>query len=279
MNTFITKTVIFLLSFLLNLAFLNVKISSFNHSVPSKSNDHKVIIKLVETKAYPDQEIKKIRNQPIIPKSQKLTLSMLEVNRSKTIILSKELSLDNNTSNTSYKIGSGVIEVFSKIDERLNYPRELMIHNQQGIVNVRIFFDQKGNYQEKNSKFETNNNYLKVHVARILRAALKSPRKPNQYTQGSVYTAKATFYFHLSTGLDPEGENTVTSDKLSFYRHGYGGDTIYDKIHQNAPSLPNLLATLYKHRPKFLKSERTLVKEYLNGKIFEDYKNDPAWEL
>jgi len=102
----IPKRYAVLFSLLINAAFLFTKLPSKNISIQSPWPSPKIEIKLIENQNNPKTKINNLE----IPTqtSKQLSLSVLGVSRAKTLILSKEPSLDNNIRIYSLNWGNSV---------------------------------------------------------------------------------------------------------------------------------------------------------------------------
>jgi len=174
----------------------------------------------------------------------------------------------------SIQPGSIYSEIYSKINQHLNYPKELINHNIKGIVNVRLSFSSSGNYLESQTQILSYSKYLKVHVARVLRKAFKY--KVKLKSKRNINTLDSIFKFNLTTGI----AKSNSSKALYFIRTAYGGNSPIDKINKGVNNIishaSNWLLFL-QYRPDFLKTDKELMRKEFNKSILRNYKNDPAW--
>ena len=172
-------------------------------------------------------------------------------------------------------------KVYQQIDQNLNYPALFIQEEIQGMVNVTIFFSKDGHYLEGQTRYSSNSNFLKVHVARCFRKSfhVNSLALKKILVEQKIKSLNALFIFHLSTGLPPKVGN-ISNEKMVFSRHAYGGSKGIDKFNKKffktLGAITNILSLL-ELRPEGWRSDKERVKRMLRQYQWQNYKNDSAW--
>ncbi|MBF0297316.1 MAG: hypothetical protein HQK51_01265 [Oligoflexia bacterium] len=181
-----------------------------------------------------------------------------------------------------------LLAIFQNISQYLNYPDVLYKNGITGKVNVRIVFDKNGIYQEKLTKFDSTNEFIKVQVARTLRKSVgvKSIFKDNfnKNLQRDFFVVDTTFYFAVTANTNEHSHDEIFDSKLHFYRVKIGevsaattGQKIAYRTLRTLQILRNPLLLL-EHRPNWLKTERELVREIYDLGTLREFTKDVVWE-
>ena len=195
---------------------------------------------------------------------RKLTTSMLGVS-SNEILNDKSfevLSVDNiDSKNTNI--------VFNQIAQYLIYPAEFVENEIKGNVMSHVFFSKEGKLILNKLKIKSASPYLRVHIARTIRAALK---KLQVQGLSKMAVFKILFEFKLTT--KGEDKDVILDDALYFSRWKYGissnGDKLVHGIGKALVNMTNWLSLLeYLPESKAQKHKRVRgLRKYEIDKFF-----------
>lgn len=160
--------------------------------------------------------------------------------------------------------GSELVKLFESINAHTTYPEVFIEKEIFGVVEASLSF-LNGRYSEKYSKFSGSNNFLKVHMIRILREALKE-----QSFQFSRVRMKVKVSVTFAE-KDQFSKNYIK--KFNYIAHNYLAFIIQPKSDLDAISLHG-----NEQEKKITIDFTRLMKEKTTGdKLFRIYMNDPAW--
>ncbi|MBF0360891.1 MAG: hypothetical protein HQK49_07760 [Oligoflexia bacterium] len=212
--------------------------------------------------------------------------------------------LSNSTSisetNTEKEDDGHLLSVFKNIGQYLNYSDLLFKNGISGIVKVRIVFDKSGIYQEKLSKFDSTNGFVKVHVAKVLRESLGQKSifhsDINKSLEKDFFVIDATFSFIISANRRNESFDEINNyydekkvfdeinnSTLYFKRIKYGegqSSSTAQKVAYRAERLLQIVQNhllLWKYRPNWLRSDKELTKEIYELNKLKEFMDDPIW--
>ncbi len=160
--------------------------------------------------------------------------------------------------------GSELVKLFESINAQITYPEVFIEKKIFGVVEASLFF-LNGRYNEKYSKFSGSNNFLKVHMIRILREALRE-----QHFQFSRIRMQVKVSV---TFAEKDQFSKDYLEKFNYIAHNYLSFIIQPKSDLEAISLH-----ANEQEKKIMIDFTRLIKEKMMGdKLFRIYMNDPAW--
>lgn len=176
--------------------------------------------------------------------------------------------------------GSLYYILYQKIADNTTYPQVLINHNIQGVSRARLVFDKKGHYQVKLSKFESNSNYLKVHLSQLIRSIFKTPLNFKVLNSNFPYLI---IDLVVIFGLPGQYDEDFIRD------HSYINDNYISLVYQpgNAPSMVQMFATQENIGTPGMKGISVDIMQLINkinpsdSKVDNDslrkFQEDPAW--
>lgn len=212
------------------------------------------------------RSLQKVKIKKRILKKEKLEKSLNW--RSFNNLLLNDVMLYADHKLESQNSGSSRLNLHEIISSAITYPKVLSKLNQKGIVKAQIYIDKSSKYNERYTLIQSDSNFLKVHVRKILRQALRSAH----LIKGGKYNL--TFEFVLTTGIDETRLEHAEKD-LYFKVTAYGGERAIDKVNKGIllflESYTNFF-NLFNYLP------HNQTKQQVNEMLFiKEYKDDPYW--
>ncbi|EQC50525.1 hypothetical protein [Bacteriovorax sp. DB6_IX] len=161
-------------------------------------------------------------------------------------------------------------KVVELIDEQLVYPSEFSEIGLEGIVEIKIVIDRKGQFDESLSYFSSKSKYLEIYMRRLLRKCLRDNRILTKKDTGVV---ELIVEFDLTTELRKDNHGLSHSKYL--YRQAYGGKT---PVERGGKVLTEVLGAvmnplvLLKHLPSIKAAQRRRLLKKLRS-----YQRDSYW--
>lgn len=161
-------------------------------------------------------------------------------------------------------------KVVELIDEQLVYPSEFSEIGLEGIVEIKIVIDRKGQFDESLSYFSSKSKYLEIYMRRLLRKCLRGNRTLTKKDTGVV---ELIVEFDLTTELRKDNHGLSHSKYL--YRQDYGGKT---PVERGGKVLTEVLGAvmnplvLLKHLPSIKAAQRRRLLKKLRS-----YQRDSYW--
>jgi hypothetical protein len=222
-----------------------------------------------------NSNFKNIKPMKVVFKKITLEKKKIIKRRKKGIVL-RDLSYSfkqSSIENSRYTKGdlsqfSVMNEVFSKLENNVEYPSFLKELKRTGIVKATIYFNKNGKYLETNTAF-SGPSFLKVNIAKALRNSFKTNLLSISKNSKGLYF-DCYFDFRLITNKYEAKKSELLSDYLYFYRSGYGGERGVDYINKSLTSTLNIFSLLT------LIPDTKNQKQALMRKV-EEYKRDSAW--
>lgn len=169
--------------------------------------------------------IKKFQTKTQTSRPKKLSLSSLAFNPKNLRMEDLEIHQINDLNLQKQNI------VFNHIDQYLIYPTELIENEIYGFVTAEIFIDKNLQYLENKTKIKGSSRYLNVHIARVLRLALKSLNQ-KELNIKKLTRFNLLFEFRLTTSKELLEKSKITDQYFFFYRQEYGAVKNQDKINK-----------------------------------------------
>lgn len=112
--------------------------------------------------------------------------------------------------------------IHQRIDQNLTYPSEFIERGFAVPVVAKVCFDRNGYFSREDSKFESSNPFLKIHVIRVLKKALADPIPASIRCLHRAFCLNSTFHFYFTMLRHEKREldvqETVIGKNLYFYR-------------------------------------------------------------
>jgi len=166
--------------------------------------------------------------------------------------------------------------LYSVIERNLTYPAEFHGTGIQGEVTVTLRFDSEGAWRKDVSAFRASNPYLRVHVIRLLRKALRERIPANLWKARAKLAVDCTFRFLISESGDVallESKRVIFGKSLSFARR-----IQKSVLEWQAGPLHGLGPFAVSLNPLwFFEKARDVVAPRIKIDPLEKYRNDPDW--
>jgi hypothetical protein len=167
--------------------------------------------------------------------------------------------------------------LYESLDAALEYPRELVDREIEGVVTATLVFSPDGSFQKGQSKVNASSRFLKVVVFRLLRRVFdpRSPKMP-RWRESNEMVVHCTFEFRLRSGdVELSNKNQVVDRKMlgnKFYFTRFGNLSGSWKLGplQGYSVMPSIgLDT------DWLVDQVTPKKD--SGDPLDNYRHDPDW--
>ncbi|MFG1501489.1 hypothetical protein ABMA70_14880 [Halobacteriovorax sp. XZX-3] len=186
----------------------------------------------------------------------------------------KHLNIDDAKISTNSNIGiAKANQIFSKIEQNLTYPEELVEIEAQGHFQVTFYLDKNAQYEEKRTKISVGSRFLRAYIAKVLRKSLKNIDQKDLKLQ-KLTKFNAVFKFNLTTSATELGQSQLLKDRYFFYRQRYGVSTGRDRVMNGVTKtltgITNILSLL-EYLPD---SDATKLRK---KRVLETYIKDPFY--